>query len=347
MGKRNWFFPVLSGLLVIMLAFAGLILQHVNRNRNELRQKVTDLEEQLAQIPDTETVMAENEGVELSNGEIYYSRETIKQKARDAETLTELMSMIFYDHAVYYNGEKYIYSPISEAMRQHDYDLDGIVTDPVSGFKTYSDSKGRVGLRGIDVSTWQGDIDWARVKESGIDFAIIRAGLRGYESGNLFEDDMARSNLYGATSNGIPVGVYFYSQAVTPAEGKAEAEKILEIISGYDVTWPIVIDVELDSAESARANRLSAAQRTDVVIAFCERILEAGYTPMIYGNMRMLCGELEPERLDKYEKWLAQYYNKPRYPYDFGIWQYSSTAQVRGISGNVDVNIAFKDYGNQ
>ena len=92
---------------------------------------------------------------------------------------------------------------------------------------------------------------------------------------------------------------------------------------------------------------LTPAQRTDIVIAFCDTIAEAGYTPMIYGNIRMLCGDLEPERIAKYEKWLAQYFNRPTYRYDFGVWQYSSTAHVNGIDGNVDINIAFRDYGKQ
>ena len=332
----------LLSLLSAVLAVGFLKIRAGNR---ELNDRIAQLEEELSEPVDIEELMASSEGVELSNGEIYYSRETIKQKARDAVSLTELMSMIFSDKAVYYDGEKYIYAPLSDKLNRHDYDLDRIVTDKKSDLKGYTDGKGRVGLKGIDVSTWQGDIDWAAVKNDGVKFAFLRAGYRGYESGNIYEDDTLINNLSGANENGIPVGVYFYSQAATPAEAVEEAEYILQLIAGYDVSWPIVFDMELEESASSRTRDLTPERRTDIAIAFCDRISDAGYTPMIYGNMRMLCGEMQPERLGKYEKWLAQYFYKPRYPYEFGIWQYTSEGHIDGIDGNVDINLAFRDYG--
>ena len=332
----------LLSLLTAVLA-AGLFKMQA-RNR-ELSAKIAELEEELSDPVSIEDLMAASEGVELPNGEIYYSRESIKQKARDAVSLTELMAMIFSDKAVYYDGEKYIYAPLSEKLNRHDYDLGRIVTDKETELKGYTDAKGRVGLKGIDVSTWQGDIDWAAVKEDGVKFAFLRAGYRGYESGNIYEDDTFLNNISGANENGIPVGVYFYSQAADPSEAAEEAEMVLDLISGYDVSWPIVFDMELEESSSSRTKGLTPERRSEIAIAFCDRIAEAGYTPMIYGNMRMLCGEMDPERIGKYEKWLAQYFYKPRYPYEFGIWQYTSEGRVKGIDGYVDINLAFKDYG--
>jgi len=347
MEKRRfrWFFPGLSAALLVLFAVTVFMLIKVREREMALGDKVTELEEELAEVPTTEEVMAAAEGTELENGEIYYSRETIKLKARDANSLTELMAMIFSDRAVYYDGEKYIYAPLAEGVALNDYELDKIITDEDTGLKSYTDSKGRTALMGIDVSTWQGDIDWARVKAAGVQFAFLRAGLRGYESGTVFEDDTVRYNLREANANGIPVGIYFYTQAATPEEGREEARMVLDLIRGYEVTWPIVFDVELEGSETSRTRNLTPAQRTDIAIAFCETIEQAGYRPMIYGNMRMLCGELETGRLAAYDMWLAQYFNRPRCPYRYGIWQYTSTGRIDGISGDVDIDMAFVDYG--
>lgn len=333
---------VLLSVLVLVLT-AGFIREKM-QNR-ELNARIAQLEEKLGEPVDIEKIMADSEGREMPNGEIYYSRETIKQKARDAVSLTELMAMIFSDKAVYYDGEKYIYADLSEDLKKHDYDLSRISTDKRTGFKHYSDGSGRTGLVGIDVSTWQGDIDWERVSREGIQFAFLRAGYRGYESGNIYEDDTVRANLEGAAANGVPVGLYFYSQAATPAEAVEEADLLLELASEYKVTWPIVFDMELEESASSRTRNLTPDQRSEIAVAFCDRIASGGYTPMIYGNMRMLCGEMDPEKIGKYSKWLAQYFFKPRYPYEFGIWQYTSEGIVDGIDGYVDLNIAFVDYG--
>ena len=352
-GRRLWVIPVILLCLLSMAAVAvlGMKLIEAGKANTELSEKVTELEAELeaeqARPVDIEGIMAEYEGRPLENSEVYYSRETLKEKAREAMSLTELMSMLFSDRIVYYDGKQYIYEPISDSLKKHDLDIDRITSDEETGLKDYTDASGKKALMGIDVSEWQGSIDWSRVKAAGVQFAFIRAGIRGYESGTIYEDARAVENLEGATANGIPVGVYFYTQAATPAEAVEEAEMVLAMISGYDVTWPIVLDAELENAPSSRTKDLTPQQRTDNAIAFCDRIVKAGYTPLIYGNMRMLCGEMEPERLEKCDKWFAQYFSKPRYPYDMGIWQYSCEGKISGISGDVDLNMAFRDYGAQ
>ena len=349
MEKRRfrWVPYAAIAVLALLLALFVYATSRLRASNDELQVKVAELEDELASVPDTETVMREAEGELLGDGEMYYSRATIAREADMAESMTELMGHLFPDRNVYFNGDRYSYDLLSENIKKHDYDLDRILTDKQTGRKAYSDAQGRTSLMGIDVSTWQDDINWAEVKKSGVQFAFLRAGARGYESGTIFEDETFIQNLRGALMNGIPVGVYFYTQAATPQEGIEEARMVLDLIEGYKVTWPIVIDVEREDSSTSRTRNLTPAQRTDIVIAFCDTIAEAGYTPMIYGNIRMLCGDLEPERIAKYEKWLAQYFNRPTYRYDFGVWQYSSTAHVNGIDGNVDINIAFRDYGKQ
>ena len=206
---------------------------------------------------------------------------------------------------------------------------------------------------GIDVSKHNGSIDWEQVKKSGIQFAIIRAGNRGYgEAGNMVEDPYFVQNMNGAIANGIKVGVYYYSQAITVEEAIQEAEATLRMIqdNGFadKLSLPIVIDTE---ASGGRADSMTKEQRTTVVKAFCERIKQAGYTPMVYSNKSWLKNNLIMSELEQYEVWVAHYVktddpinNPTDYDGRFEIWQYTSTGSVPGISGDVDIDISYKKY---
>ncbi len=199
---------------------------------------------------------------------------------------------------------------------------------------------------GIDVSLYQGIIDWAKVKKSGVDFAMIRAGYRGYETGGLVEDRMFSKNLLGVTSNGLKVGIYFYTQAINETEAKEEAKYVLNLIKKYGVkiTYPITIDTELTPTETGRADNLSVSKRTAIVKAFCETISNAGYTPMIYANKYWLTSNLDMTKLSKYDVWLAHYTNKTDYKGKYTIWQYTDKGNVNGIDGYVDKNYGYKNY---
>ncbi|MCD7835535.1 MAG: RICIN domain-containing protein [Lachnospiraceae bacterium] len=191
---------------------------------------------------------------------------------------------------------------------------------------------------GIDVSYYQGDIDWSSVKNDGIEFAFIRVGYRGYgSSGALVQDTRAGQNLQNAASAGIKTGVYIFSQAITEAEAREEAEFVLEQIAGYDITMPVVIDYEYVSGGIGRlynAN-LSSEQATGIVNAFCEVIEEAGYTPMLYANKSMLENSLNAGDIP-YKVWLANYTTETSYQGSYEYWQYSSSGVVSGIDGRVD-----------
>ena len=206
---------------------------------------------------------------------------------------------------------------------------------------------------GIDVSKHNGSIDWEQVKKSGIQFAIIRAGNRGYgEAGNMVEDPYFVQNMNGAIANGIKVGVYYFSQAITVEEAIQEAEATLRMIqdNGFadKLSLPIVIDTE---AAGGRADSMTKEQRTTVVKAFCERIKQAGYTPMVYANKSWLKNNLIMSELEQYEVWVAHYVktddpinNPTDYDGRFEIWQYTSEGSVPGVSGNVDIDISYKKY---
>lgn len=192
---------------------------------------------------------------------------------------------------------------------------------------------------GIDVSEWQGDIDWQQVKDSGVEFAIIRLGYRRSETGELCTDERALANLQGAAEAGIPTGAYFFSQAVSTQEALEEAEYALSLLEGYTLTYPLIYDWEY-LGEEARTADVDARTLTDCIKTFCSRVEEAGFQSMIYFNPHFHENEvLYLEELTDYHFWLAMYDTQMDYPYQIDMWQYSCTGTVPGITGEVDLNL--------
>lgn len=198
------------------------------------------------------------------------------------------------------------------------------------------------GNRGIDVSKYQGNIDWGAVAASGINFAIIRVGYRGSASGALVQDPNFKKNISGATKAGIKVGLYFFTQAVNEAEAVEEASMAMSLASGYKVTYPIFIDTE--SASGGRANGLSKSARTAVVKAFCQTVRNGGYKAGVYASKSWYANQLNASALNGYCIWVAQYNSSCTYSGKYDMWQYSSKGSVSGIKGNVDMNISYTGY---
>lgn len=197
-------------------------------------------------------------------------------------------------------------------------------------------------VNGVDVSAYQKDIDWEQVSRSGIEFAIIRVGFRGYgKAGRLVEDEYYKQNIEGALAAGLDVGVYMFSQAVTVEEAEEEAAFILERIRDYEITMPVVYDWEQVDAEDARTNDMDARTLTDCTLRFCHIVEEAGYEPMIYFNRNQGSRLLYLEELTRYPFWLAAYTDRMPYPYLIEIWQYTDRGRVPGIEGRADVNVMF------
>lgn len=193
--------------------------------------------------------------------------------------------------------------------------------------------------RGIDVSKFQGSIDWNAVKADGITFAIIRCGYRGYGSGALVEDSTYRANIRGAINAGLKVGVYFYSQAVDEAEAVEEASMVLSLVSGYSLPLGVYYDTEKVAGDTGRADTISAAQRTSCAVAFCETIRNAGYSAGVYSYASWFYNSLNFANISKYNTWIAQYRDTLNFSYKYNIWQYTGSGRVNGISKPVDMNI--------
>lgn len=197
---------------------------------------------------------------------------------------------------------------------------------------------------GIDVSSHNGDIDWSAVSENA-DFAFIRVGYRGYTEGEINTDKNYQDNLKNANKNGIPVGVYFYSQAVCEEEAEEEAKFILEKIKDYNISLPVVIDFEYAFKNGSHTGRLWDAQldskeRTSLINAFCDKIRKAGYTPGIYASAYVYRSQLNMKNIDKdVFIWVADYNSEVTYSGYYDIWQYSEKGDCEGVSSaNVDTN---------
>ena len=200
---------------------------------------------------------------------------------------------------------------------------------------------------GIDVSRWNEGINWGKVKEAGIEYAIIRAGYRGSATGALVEDKYFRQNIEGALKAGVPVGLYFFTQAVTEVEAVEEASMVLALCKEYDITYPIFIDTE-KAGENGRANELDKKTRTAICQAFCETIRNGGYKAGIYASKNWYENKLNTDILpDDIYIWLAQYGDEVTYGGKYHMWQYTSSGRVLGIEGRVDLNLSFLEPENE
>ncbi len=198
------------------------------------------------------------------------------------------------------------------------------------------------GNLGIDVSKWNGSIDWNAVKNSGVSYVIIRCGYRGSTTGAMIEDPTFRTNIQGATKAGLKVGVYFFTQAVNEVEAVEEASMVLGLIKGYNISYPVFLDVE---SSGGRADGINSGTRTAVCKAFCQTIQNSGYKAGIYANKTWFNSYMDTTSLTGYKIWLAQYAASPSYTRTrYDMWQYSSKGSVSGISGNVDMNISYMGY---
>ncbi len=225
------------------------------------------------------------------------------------------------------------------ALPENGYDLSAFSVQ--DGFMTYS-GEGTV-YSGIDVSQHQGEIDWQAVADAGIDFAVIRVGNRGTSDGNLSLDEYFTVNIEGAAAAGIPVGVYFFSQAISEQEAREEARFVLTWIKGYDLGLPVYYDWE-DVAWEARTDGMDPITLTACAKAFCSEVAAAGYRAGLYFNQTFGYQEFNLTELQEYTFWLASYSDTPDFQYHFDVWQYSAEGAVPGIDGPVDLNLSFTDF---
>ena len=273
--------------------------------------------------------------------------DTLQQRLMNGDSSLDVFRDLYPDYVVLVDSGKYHFIAKDDSLSANLYDNDKFIMEE-NDVLTYQDDQ-VLTYKGIDVSKYQGNIDWEKVKESGIEFAIIRAGIRGYSEGAIIEDANFAANVEAAAEQGIDLGTYFFSQAVSEEEALEEAPFVIDQLQEAEVSlaYPVYLDIEAVSSSNCRTKDLTVEQRTTFAKVFLEKIAEAGYQPAIYGNMKSFLLMLDITQLEEYDKWLASYSLPIYYPYAFQMLQYSEKGRVPGISEPVDMNICFRKYGGE
>lgn len=231
---------------------------------------------------------------------------------------------------------------ISPYLPKNTYDFTKLVSNDKE-MKYVEDGKS-ISFLGVDISKYQGEVDFYQLKDAGIDFVMLRVGARGYGSGKIMLDEYFASNIQKATEAGLDIGVYFYSQALTEAEAIEEANVVIQNLAGYTLQYPVAFDMEYVENDTARVESLSRADKTTITKAFLDTIQAAGYRAMIYGDKEWLIKRIDLSKLKDYDVWLSQQKDIPDYPYKFSMWQYTTSAEIHGINGYANLNVCFIDY---
>lgn len=240
---------------------------------------------------------------------------------------------------VYHENQKKLRTPVISNLVEHDYDYSNLYSE--NGFILYEDDT-YTSIPGIDVSSHQGTIDWKKVKEAGVKFAYIRCGYRGYETGLINKDETFDYNISQAKANGIQVGVYFFSQAVSQKEAEEEAEFTLSCMKKYDIDLPVVYDFEKPGGIFARTYTQSKDVTTENAVLFCHIMQRKGYDAMIYNSTNLFEKLFNLEYIQEFGTWVAHYNTPyPTYPYTYQIWQYSDSGKIDGIDQAVDLDLIF------
>lgn len=343
--------PVFAVVAVIAMIACFFTIAYYEKKETKAEQEaqealamasVTFTQEEVDLMVDTAVSAAVEEAVQASNEDFLGK---MRKKMENGDSTVSMLREFYPEQIVLYDKGKYLFKDILDTLKHNSLSVENIRADEESGEITYVNGEEVISKKGIDVSKYQGEINWNKVANDGVEYAFLRLGIRGYGTGEIVLDTTFEDNAEGALKEGIDVGAYFFTQAVNEEEAKEEADFVIEALAPYEISYPVVIDVEDVDDAGARTNDLTAEERTALVKVFCDRIREAGYTPMIYGNLKTFMLMLDITQLEDYEKWYAFYSTEEfYYPYDFSIWQYSDSGAVSGIEKGVDMNISFKTW---
>lgn len=323
-----------------MEAFAEQALSSKEETEEQAVEAISDEIVYTQEQVDSMLTAAVTNAIDNADSELL---EILRGRLENGEGTIDILRDLYPEHVVMLDSGQYYFLPLQEDLAFNTYLADNFVMEE-SGLVSYQQDGAAVTKKGIDVSKYQGEIDWEAVKNDGVDYAIIRVGIRGYSEGGILEDEFFRQNMEGAIANEIPVGVYFFTQAVNEAEAMEEADFVIEMLQGYSLTYPVYLDIEDVRKENCRTNSLTAEERTNNAKVFLEAVGAAGYQPALYGNMKTFLLMLDLASLEQYDKWFAGYTLPIYYPYEYKMLQYSEKGNIAGIKGKVDVNICFKDY---
>ncbi len=236
---------------------------------------------------------------------------------------------------------------ISPYLEKNTYDFTNL--SETANLKKYTDNGKKISSIGVDVSKHNGVINFRGIKSAGIDYVMIRLGARGYSTGQLSLDDNFVENIESAIEMDLDIGIYFYSQAVNQEEATQEANFVIQNLEPYKehISYPVAFDMEHVANGKARIDGLSREDKTSITSTFLSGIRAAGYMPMLYGNKEWLIKNVDLAKLTDYDVWLSQDEDIPDYPYQFAMWQYTTTGVLNGITGDANLNICFVNYSDR
>ena len=291
---------------VVLIAGVVALFMWVKKDEHIAQEVVTDSVDQSEVVKMYTQAEMEAKAALLAAEEKQKFLDQMAAELNSGNTMVQTLRSLYEDHLVVASSGKYHFVPITDALKQNDYQTENLViTDKEI---SYVENGQQISHKGIDVSKYNGEIDWSKVAADGVEFAFIRVGIRGYGAeGRLVADEGFEANIENALKNGIKVGVYFFTQATTEDEAREEAAFVAELIAPYKIQCPVVVDVEKIDDSEARMNKITPEERTQMVKIFCQEIEKAGYHPMIYMNLEMAALMLELDQLEEYDKWFATY----------------------------------------
>ncbi len=236
---------------------------------------------------------------------------------------------------------------ISPYLTKNTYDFTNM--SETANLRKYTDNGKKISYVGVDISKHDGTVNFRSMKAAGIDYVMIRLGARGYSTGQLSVDDNFVENIEDAIDAGLDIGVYFYSQAVTLEEATQEVNFVVQNLTPYKehINYPVAFDMESVPNDKARIDGLSREDKTAISAAFLSGVQAAGYIPMLYGNKEWLIKNIDLAQLQNYDVWLSEDEDIPDYPYQYTMWQYTTTGVLNGITGDANLNICFVSYSDR
>ena len=315
-------------------------------NRKTPKAPVEEEEGELTPYKDPEAVNDTDATSKDSSTTDKRSRDDIDERegSLNADTADETGDKEGYIAITDDKGKKTYYEILKDVPK-NDYDFENDLLNE-NGTLTYKSSK-RESIKGVDLSKFNGTVDFNKLKENGVAFAMLRLGSRGYGTGKITLDEKFVEYAQNAQMAGIQTGAYFYSQAVNETEAVEEANYIVGAVSGFNVRYPIAIDIEKVEGDEARTDKLTSKERTAVVKTFCDTVKGYGYKPVIYASKEMLVSGLDLEELTDYDVWLSDEDIPTDYPYRFSMWQYNKRGSIDGITGDIYLDISFINYENK
>ncbi|MDR0963705.1 MAG: glycoside hydrolase family 25 protein, partial [Clostridium sp.] len=323
----------ITTIIVVAIIVAVLLMLVLWQNKDTIQNTVPSQPNQITQSNDSTSIVTDpkvNSPDDLGFWDLYptqteaegvtESTDELQPSSKESEdTKTDPATDGKHTRIVHENGDEE-WVTINPYLPKQAYDYTKLLSQ--DGFMKYVENDRTTSYMGIDLSEEQDYIDFAKVKKAGIDFVMIRAGVRGYGTGQLSYDEYFSQNIKRASDANLEVGLYFDSQAITKEEAVEEANLVLDAIDNDTVRYPIAFVVRNPKNDTSRTANLTKSEKTNVAIAFFEVIEKAGYVPMLYGNKEWLIQKLDLTKLTKYDIWLAQTQDLPDYPYEFSMWQY-------------------------